>query len=578
MQTFVWELSAEERTTRLGVEQHESEARLGTSRTLETGLSNRMFPYLRRFFRVGSISISAACFLGMAAAQQQNQRYGSVSGSVVEDETHAAIQGAQITLGNFALSRGEAARPLTADTEANGSFIVHVPPGKYLVAAEKPGYLSSSRNITVSSNRDVSVSFALFRPSSIAGRVVDGNGGGVPEIRVDAWAIGYRYGRSKFMHAGTAITDQTGNYRIDELKPAVYFLGATPHLLKPHAGVPNSAEMKTPISVYWASFYPNGHSLSDASGVPLERGQQLTDIDIRIRKGNGYCVTASLPNWLSPATDTDVAMLEIPNDQLTVGTGVVKSAKNFHFCGVPSGDYTIEAAISLNEQTSWFGSQAVSVDTRSVSAGTMPLEQARDLRGQIVVAKDQMIEQRPASVGFELEPVGRFPLSGEGIFPSFQDDGRFVFHTLYSEQYWLNVVSVSPGYYISRISQGTRDVTREPVKVGNGDVTVTVRSDGPSLAGAVTPENGSALPPYTWVILTNDANDLFIRSTRVDQNGNYSFDNLPPGKFKLIALSGLSAADVEDPSVIGNFGSHVKDIELAPYSSREVDLQVIAIR
>lgn len=373
-----------------------------------------MFPHLRiekRFGFASITTIAAACFIGIAAARQQNQPYGSVSGSVVEDETHAAIQGAQITLGNSSLSRGEPSRLLSAETQADGSFVVHVPAGKYLIAAEKTGYVSSSREITVTSNGDVSVRFALLRPSSIGGRVVDGNDKGVPQIKVDAWAIGYRYGRSRVMHAGTAVTDQTGYFRIDELRPAVYFLGATPHFLIPQPGFPNSAEMRTHGSVYSASFYPDGESLSGASGVPLEQGQHLTDIDIRMRKTNGYCVTASLPNWLSAGAETGVTISEMSNSELTVGTGVVKSAKDFHFCGVPSGDYTLYATIPKDEQTfSWFASEPISVDAGNTGAGTVPLEQARDLRGQIVVAKDQIINQRPVSIGLELEPVGVFPL------------------------------------------------------------------------------------------------------------------------------------------------------------------------
>ena len=78
--------------------------------------------------------------------------------------------------------------------------------------------------------------------------------------------------------------------------------------------------------------------------------------------------------------------------------------------------------------------------------------------------------------------------------------------------------------------------------------------------------------------VTSALNEASIRSTRVDQAGRFSFDNLAPGKFNLLALSGLSPDDAENPLAINRFALQAKKLDLAPYSSQQVELHPIPAR
>lgn len=498
---------------------------------------------------------------------------------MIEGTTDAPIEGARITILDRASMPGSKPDHRSADTQLDGSFVVgDVPAGKYIVSADKEGYVDGSSRVTITGAGDVNLRFSLVRTCSLSGRVVDGDGKGVPGVRVGAWAMAYRFGRPWVESWGFASTGKDGDYQIGGLRRGVYLVGALPASIKPSAG--NPPEDGTHVQrVYARSFYPDAPSLAEATGIPLEEEQQLRGVDIPMQKANGYCVTASLPEWASRGTEVSATIDRSGSrSEPDVGTGVLASASRFYFCGVPSGEYILYAVIAPTERTtSWVASVPITLDKRDTKTGALPLEEAKELNGQILVDKGQLINQRPPSIGLQLEPVDRWPLADEDVYPRIEGAGRFVFRRLYSGRYWVDVTSISSGYYVSQISAGARDGMREPIQLGEGGLTVTVRSDGPALSGTVTTENGRELPGSVTVVLagTSGLNQSSIRSTRVDQAGRFSFDNLAPGKFNLLALSGLSPEDAENPLVISRFASQAKELDLAPHSSQQVELHPI---
>lgn len=526
--------------------------------------------------------IVIACCVVLAARQDNNggqtaaRQRARIAGKVVESSRGVPIAGARITLSDWALNTGKQPDYPSAETEADGAFtLTGVPPGEYRLSVEKDGYLDRSRKITLSAGDDVNGGFSLSRSASVSGRLVDEDGNGIPGGRVGAWSIGYSHGRPTRYAMGSTTTDQSGHYRLDGLRRGVYFVGAEPEVVEPQAGPPLDAETR-PRPIYARSFYPDGKSIEQAVGIPVDNEQDLTDISILMRKTNGYCVTASLPAPASREAQAIVALQDAgaPSES-SVGTGSIGSANRFHFCGVPSGDYVLFAIIASDPlTTSWVASERVTVDKRDVNAGTLALEQARELKGWIVVDKGQLINQRPPSAELQLEPLDRWRFGNEDVHTKSQSSGAFTFHSLYSGEYWVEVTNISPGYYVSQISAGPRDGLRGPIQVGQGDLIVTVRSDGASISGVVRADDGSELPASIAVVLAPNStlNQASIQSTRTDQAGRFSLNNIPPGKFNLIAVHGLSPEEVENPLVINRIASQGKEVDLAPHSSQRVEL------
>lgn len=511
-------------------------------------------------------------------AHAANGQGAHISGKVTEGSTGGPIQGARITVSDWVGVPGKPSNYPSAETQLDGAFALpEVPPGEYRVSAERDGYVNRSRKIAVSAGDDVSANFSLSKFASISGRVVDGDGHGVAGVRLGAWTLGYRFGHPTWYPRGFVETEKTGKYRFDSLAHGVYFVGTELPILKPEVGSPPPIEKRP--AVYAKSYYPSGDSTAQALGIYLNEEQAITDIDIRLRKTNGYCVSASLSDSAPRGQGLIVALLRAgtPSESM-VGTGNIGSGGRFYFCGAPSGDYTLFAMTPTAQgAASWVASEHVTVDKRDVNAGVLALEQARELKGEVVVDKGQLMNQQRPSVSLQLEPVDRWPLANEDIYTKSEPSGAFTFHRLYSGEYWVDVTSISPGYYVSQMSSGTRDGLRGPIQVGEGDLVITVRSDGASLSGTVKPEQGAELPMSVVVVLAahSPAERAYIYATRIDQSGRFSFHNVPPGKFDLVAVSGLSPEDEGNPSVIGRLSSQAKELDLAPRSSQSVELHAV---
>ncbi len=545
---------------------------------------------LIHFSAISFLVVAFASFGGQLAgverqsetsAQQGRAQVGTISGKVLDGRLRVPVEGAQVVASRLALHPDDKPDYHSTDSRADGSFVLtQIPFGTYIVSADKDGYVFGSCRITVSSSRDITTEILLQAPASITGRVLDEEHHGIPGLLVGAWTVAYQHGRPVVMQSGHAITDRTGTYQVGQLRRGTYFVGVLPPLLIPKQGNPSQAEMQSrPTSA--RAFYSASPTLDGASKIPVEEGQQVTGIDIAMRTVNGYCITGSLPTWLVGGGAVTVTLSESGSStELWIGTGRIKATRRFHFCGVPSGDYVLSAVLSPSERkTSWVASEAITVDKGNVTAEPLSFEQARELRGHILVDKGQLIAQRPPEVGVRLEPVDRLPFADEDTTPTFGNSGHFVFHRLYLGRYWVNITSISPGYYVSSISTGRHDGLREPIDIDEGDLVITVRSDAPSLAGTVTNEDGSDLTPVTTVALIDDSSSIGpVRTAHVDQTGRFSFDNLAPGSYSIVALSGLPPDQAEDPSIIRQFTSQARQLSLGPYTSQEVQLHPISTR
>lgn len=513
------------------------------------------------------------------ARQVSTQPRAQITGRVFDNRTGVPIQGARMTLSDWALESANAPNYPSTETQADGAFVLAaVPPGEYRVSADKDGYVDRSRKITVSASYDININFSLNRFAAISGQVVDEASNGIAGVRVGAWSTGFRYGHPTLYSMGFATSDQTGHYRIGDLRKGVYFVGTEPEVLKPKVGSPPPQVVTRRELVYARSFYPDGGSLAQAAGISLDNEQDLTGVDVRMRKTTGYCVTASLPGSASREGKVVVVLQSVGSPtQSSLGTGSIGYAKQFYFCGVPSGDYVVFAIIASTAlATNWVASEHLTVDKGNVNTGALALEQALQLKGQVVVEKGQLMNQPPI-IGLQLEPVDRWRFGNEDVDARSETSGSITFNQLYSGDYWVDVMSISPGYYVSQISAGPRDGIRGPIQVGDGDLTVTVRSDGASVSGIVSGEGGSEQPAPVFVILapSSTLSHALIQSTRIDQSGKFSFNNVPPGKFNIVAVLGSSPEDADNPAIVNHFASQAREIDLAPYSSNHVELQPV---
>ncbi len=124
-------------------------------------------------------------------------------------------------------------------TDANGHFIINgVPPGKYQFSAGRTGYVPGDYCLDGGPPKATLVlqpgekldkaEFRLSRTAVIMGRVTDETGEPIAGVYMEADSAGTRMG-DRFLHDPfrIAVTNDLGEYRINDLPPGSYYFSAT---------------------------------------------------------------------------------------------------------------------------------------------------------------------------------------------------------------------------------------------------------------------------------------------------------------------------------------------------------------
>jgi hypothetical protein len=329
-------------------------------------------------------------------------------------------------------------------------------------------------------------------------------------------------------------------------------------------------------------FYPNVSVLADAARIRVNDEEEVENIDITVVDVRAFCVTAQRKLTQHTSNSRITIGIGTSGTPWLVGTGALIADVNvFHFCGLEPGDYVLNESVSLmNQSSASFGMESLSIDKSNVVLEEPPLSPAQKLTGQLKVEDGQLVTQMPQAAKIWLDPVDRLPFADEDVFGVSAIDGQVSFNRLFPGKYSVRVDGLSSGYYVSEISADGKDGLRQPIESQSKDFRVVVRSDGPSVTGSVSceqPEDGAAFTTVTVVLIGGDDTGVEIfRSQRTDQGGSFQFvSGLPPGKYKIIALTGLGPDDDKDTQIMRKFMTEATELNLKPAESQTIRLKPV---
>src|SRR5207247_10594600 len=133
-------------------------------------------------------------------------------------------------------------------TDENGAFdLTELPAGRYTLTVSKSGFISLSYGqrrplqagtpLQLGDGQQLKgVDFQLPRGSAIAGRVLDEDGDAMPGVAVRVMRYQYQQGERRLTPAGSAQTDDRGQYRVWGLMPGDYYVSAVARTLNPAGG------------------------------------------------------------------------------------------------------------------------------------------------------------------------------------------------------------------------------------------------------------------------------------------------------------------------------------------------------
>ena len=525
----------------------------------------------------------------------------TIAGTVVtDDEPSRPIARAIVTL------KGAELRPdLTLIADDAGRFVFSaLPAGHFTVTASKPPYLTMSYGQTVA-GRGSGLPIALadgqqrtglvlkLPPGAvITGRVVDERGQPMRNLTVVIEERRTVNGERKLVPVGASgRTDSNGTYRAYGFAPGDYYMCAFPPgdflvedpAISPPASLavqqigpaelqwaqqqlrgsgatlgaspPPPAPPAGPVVAYGAVYYPGTPDPDRAAVVTLKRGEEKIGIDIPM----SFQQTAKIEGRVvgpdgQPAINVRVAlMIGSSSGGTTLPTGAIA------YRNLLPGRYTILAQAVNN---SLWAQQEIALNGRDVSDLVMTLEPALTLSGRVVF--DATTLTPPG----DLTAVRVTLVSpGHGLPTQIpvKADGSFQVASVVPGRYRLTASPYAagraqgpgaPAWTVKSMMVKNHDVADAFFEIGAGDTladTVVTFSDRlTELSGKLMDAAGKAAAGYYVAVFSEDkaywiqGGRRLPAPVRSATDGTFRFTGLPPGTYRLAALTEV------DPSSLGD--------------------------
>jgi len=299
------------------------------------------------------------------------------------------------------------------------------------------------------------------------------------------------------------LTDNEGNFRLQELVPGRYYLlaGAAPN----------------------GTYYPDAANVRGAQVIDIEAGIEVPNLNFRLLhklggKLSGHVKadmstlgpkTATL--WGAPLED----LLEVP----------VKPDGTFEFGHVPPGKKYL---VSLFPPTPGIASYPVSIDEADVSGVELVPMPTKTVSGRITVKNGNL-------------PYGILGFYTEKTYVSgnINPDGTFKVD-LHSARHQIDFAGLPVGYSLASVRIGGRDVTQQGITVGNSDVSdVVIDVNAPRKLAIVKGKVTGLAPdryPSTPVVMTGPTFNKF--QADINPDGSFEFPPVVPGLYTL-TLNGV---------------------------------------
>jgi hypothetical protein len=558
------------------------------------------------------IALACVATAGLPAGQRDTSRAatppgsGRISGIVVTTGTPSRpLRRVTVVVSTGAGSYG--ARLTVTDDE--GRFTVgDLPAGRYLVSASKPAYLPTAYGvarplrstaaptgtaIVLGDAQHVSdVVLRMSRGGVVSGTIRSMVGAPVRGVQVMIlhFARDARTGARSLAPVpdAAAHSDSRGAYRIFGLPPGEYLVMARvfPGLAdlelttdadlqrvndgwRSGASIAGAGSMPAPPRrrpKYGLAnvFHPGTTNVADAATIALPPGEERHGVDLRMELVPNSTITGTVvgPDG-RPGQGQAVRLISdlSPLPPLVMGASSDAEGR-FRLAGVPPGIHTLTvrpAAGRGSTATPLWGRVEAAVVPGQDSDVIVNLQPAMTMTGRIVVESSGAALAPP-----DLARV-RVQISSEevhlGTLTAAADpDGRFTLTGLSPSRYrFVVTVPAAETWHVQSATIGGIDALDQAVDIGAGigsaDVAVTLSDRGTELSGALRDRAGQPAPEYFIIAFPADRSLWTWRSRRIQQtrpghDGSFAFRNLPPGDYRMAAVTDVEENEWYEPAFL----------------------------
>jgi hypothetical protein len=228
--------------------------------------------------------------------------------------------------------------------------------------------------------------------------------------------------------------------------------------------------------------------------------------------------------------------------------GGTDSKGEFSIKGVPPGSYILSAQ-QHEADKHYMVRMKLDVGNENIDSLSIAYGRGTTISGRIILAKTSTVSID--RIHIYLQPVSDDEASGH--WTEAKKDGTFQLDDVPDGSYALHVGGLEQGWTVKSARLGAEDVFRNGIQVerGNagGNLELVLSSASAQVDGSVTNHDKPVVGAQVRAIPDPETpyNRNRYRSTNTDQNGQFTFNALAAGKYRIVAR--LPAAAPEVPTV-----------------------------
>jgi Carboxypeptidase regulatory-like domain len=551
-----------------------------------------------------------------------------IAGTVVsDDKDRRPLRRARV-----ALMTAEHENGRTVVTDDGGRFAFRdVAPGRYLLSAKKPGYVTREYGarraartgvaLVVEDGKPLNIVIPLPRGAVIAGTIVDQNGQPVSNASVRTIRFQFNeHGRRTLVPTETfADTNDLGQYRIWGLDAGEYIVAASMQenadlvrltdadIKQAEADVAGAVTHASPPSsrgaAYAQVYYPGTFATSEASAIRLASGEERIGIDFSVSLISTAKVegTVIFPDGVERhglfvrlvRSDAGENSVERPTRSADVGND-----GHFSISGVPPGQYTLTARVEAPPQRSGIGIGAfgwgpshwaqteVAVSGEDVSGVSLALQPTFTVSGRIQIegtGRPDLLrlivvltspQSSSPTHSFDAPPV---PVDANGAFTiAGVTPGRYRIHAGV-----LTMRGADDVWQVKSTVVNGRETADEPIELRTSvdGVVVTLTDRMPGLSGTVRNASGQPVAGCHVVVFSKDRKYWLPESRRIvsaspASDGSYAVRSVPAGDYFVAAVDDLEPGEWFDPSLLEQLSKSALSITLSEGEKKTQDLRL----
>jgi Carboxypeptidase regulatory-like domain len=382
----------------------------------------------------------------------------------------------------------------------------------------------------------------------------------------------------------------------------------SPRAVPSNAGVPKTG--------FAPAFYPGVAQVSASTTITLGPSEERPGVDFNLQIVQLAQLSGVVTGTTGPVPGAAVQLVDTTQP---VGFGG-KSARTgpdgrFVFEGLPPGPYSLmtratpkggaqleggareaveflatikedgrvtQVSKAINAVAPMWASTDVVLDGRDLTDVQLVLQPGLTVSGRVTVDTGTEPPLTRMTVGFV--PVGLQKGDQATVGPAaVEPNGRFSIKGVTPGRYRLQVMGGMPsGFSLASAVFGGQDILDVPMEitgtpnVGDGVVTLTTKTT--DVSGHIQDAAGVAVSGVTVIVYPADERlwvpeSRRIQAARPATDGRYQFRNLPPGDYRLIAVSDIEPGRWYDPALLRQLagfatfslpagGKHVQDFRL----------------